>query len=134
MPTNTSNTYIPGVCNINTAEIARRRKAGYLGSAIFIVVLVLLLISPFSRWFRLILILPGILAAIGFLQARNKFCVGFAAAGLQRADEDADDPVAIALQEAVAKDKRRARQLNQQAIGFGIVAGLLTLLIPVFNS
>ena len=45
-PTAAPAAYIPGVCNINHAEIARRRMAGYIGLAIFVVMLAVLLFLP----------------------------------------------------------------------------------------
>lgn len=125
---NTPTNYVPGVCNINPAEIEQRRNAGHLGLAIFIIVLAVMIALSLDRWLRLLLILPAILAASGYLQAKNKFCVGYGAAGLQHAD--LDDAAVKVASEAVAKDKRRARQMNLQALLIGIAAGLVTLLIP----
>ncbi|CAN5178502.1 hypothetical protein BH09PAT3_BH09PAT3_5350 [soil metagenome] len=131
--TEVTSSYIPGVCNINTAETNQRRKAGYVGLGLFVVLLVVMLALPIDTAYRLVLILPAMISAIGFLQARNHFCVGYANAGMQNADEDSTDPLTIALAEAVTKDKKRARQMYLQALIIAIVAGGVTLLIPSFN-
>ena len=123
-PTN----YIPGVCNINYAEIKQRRAAGHLGLAIFVVLLVALIALDTNRWVRLLLALPAILAASGYLQAKNKFCVGYGGAGLQHADDDAS-AIKVAA-EAAAKDKQRAKQMNLQSLMIGLAAAAATLLIP----
>ncbi len=116
--------YVPGVCNINKDEIAYRRKAGYLGLAIFIVLATPLLLFDIPRFIRIILFLPAFLSAIGFLQAYYKFCVGYGAAGKQNAtdgDKEAQDIVDAAAKEL---DKKRTRTVNSQA---AIIAALVTI-------
>lgn len=66
-----SGAYQPGVCNINTAEIAKRRRIGRAGLAAFAVLLIALLLLSISRYYRIILVLPAMLCASGYLQARN---------------------------------------------------------------
>jgi len=50
-------------------------------------------------------------SAIGFLQAKNKFCVGYAAAGLQNADEGSNDATKVLDTSAHTKDKQRTRKM-----------------------
>lgn len=121
--------YIPGVCNINRTEIAYRQRVGYIISAIFIAMLVAMIALGVSRWARVVLFLPGLLLADCFLQAKNKFCVGYGAAGQHNANEGGK-ATTIADTAAVAKDKKRARQINMQAAGIGLVLTLLALAIP----
>lgn len=123
-----STNYVPGVCNINPAEIKQRRNAGHLGVALFIVLLAVLVVLDITRWVRILLVFPAILAAIGYLQAKNKFCVGYGGAGMQHAD---DDPAAQQVaKDAAAIDKKRAQKINLQAIMIGLAAALASLLIP----
>jgi hypothetical protein len=125
---NTTSNYVPGVCNINPAEVKQRRAAGHLGLAIFAALLVILVALDINRWARLILFVPAVVSAIGYLQAKNKFCIGYAGAGMQHADDD-DAAVKVA-DEAVAKDKARAQVMNRQAVMLALAATLATLLIP----
>jgi hypothetical protein len=61
--------YRPGVCNIGSAEIARRMRAGWIGvGATAIVSLVLVLFHVPTVW-RLSLFVPAFFAATGLLQA-----------------------------------------------------------------
>lgn len=122
--------YVPGVCNINRAEIARRRNSGYLGLVLFAILLALYLAFGVSRWYHLLLFFPALLAALGFLQARNKFCVSFAASGVQNASEGSSTASSIADKKARAADKRKARQMNLSAGTIAVIVALLTLLIP----
>ena len=78
----TSSGYLPGVCNIGSREITRRRAVG-------IAALVFALISGYTlyaaddltksaRWG---VFFPLFVSAIGFIQARNKFCLAYGLAG-----------------------------------------------------
>jgi hypothetical protein len=122
--------YIPGICNINPREIARRRRAGYLGLAIFVALLAILVLYGLPTWSRVILFIPAILSTLGFLQAQKKFCVAYGAAGTQNATSGSEHASAIPDHESVATDKKRARQLKLQAAAIAAIITLLTLLIP----
>ncbi len=73
--------YIPGVCNIGPDEIRRRKQAGWFGLAATFAVWALLLWLDAPTLWRLTLFFPATAAALGFIQARKRFCVyyGFAA-------------------------------------------------------
>jgi hypothetical protein len=122
--------YVPGVCNINTEEIRSRRNVGRFGLGLFVVLLVVLLIANVNRWFRIILFLPGFLAAIGYLQANNKFCVGYASAGRQNAEEGSSKAKKIADEGALTTDKQRARMMNLEAFGIAVVATIVAIILP----
>lgn len=130
--TASSAAYVPGVCNINKAEISYRRKVGYISLAVLVVLVVIFLMFGLSRWYRLILFLPATLSASGFLQAKNHFCVGYGAAGKQNASDGSDKASRVADQEAITKDKKRASTMNRQSVAIGFVVTLLSLLMPVF--
>lgn len=123
--------YVAGVCNINREEIAQRRKAGYIGLVLFVVVLGVFLLLHLNRWARIGLFFPAFLAAIGFLQAKEHFCVGYGAAGQHNATEGSTTAHAVTNKAEAQKDKRRARQLNLKAMRFSVAATVLALVIPV---
>jgi hypothetical protein len=122
--------YVPGVCNINHAEIAYRKKAGYVITAIFLIILIALVALGLNRWIRLVLFIPGMVLADCFLQAKNKFCVAYGAGGQQNATEGSKTALSVTDQDALKKDKARARQINLQAAGIGIILTALALVIP----
>ncbi|HEY6950885.1 MAG TPA: hypothetical protein VI758_00685, partial [Bacteroidota bacterium] len=73
----TSSHYIPGECNIGQAEIDLRRRLGWIGLTLTIVLWFFLnyvRAAPF--WFFLILA-PSTLCAVGFIQAKMRFCAAF---------------------------------------------------------
>ena len=71
------NHYIPGVCNIGKEETQRRIKAGWSGLILTIITATLLLWLGADRSWRLLIFIPAIMGATGFIQAYSKFCVYF---------------------------------------------------------
>jgi hypothetical protein len=122
--------YVPGVCNINPDEIKKRRNVGHVGLAIFVVLLIVLLVLSINRYVRIILFLPAFLSATGYIQAKNKFCVGYGGAGMQHADTDSDKAIKVIEDTALAADKKRTRQLNIQAVGIALFVTLICLVLP----
>jgi hypothetical protein len=53
--TTSADAYVPGICNINHAEIAYRRKAGYAGLVAFVVIAAVLFGLSANRYTRLVL-------------------------------------------------------------------------------
>lgn len=125
-----ASSYVPGVCNINSAEAARRRRAGYLGLAAFAVLALALVLFDIPRLVRIILFAPAFLAAIGFLQAHYKFCVGYGAAGVQNATEGDKAAQAIINKSARELDQKRTRKINLQAVAIALLASIVALLAP----
>lgn len=129
MAANSDTNYVPGVCNINTKEIAYRKKAGYFGLGLTIIVAAALLTLGLNRYIRIIVIVPIFIAAIGFLQAKNKFCVAYAAAGTQNADDGSEKATAVTDNSAVNADKKRAQKMNLQALAISVLLTALFVLL-----
>jgi|SRR5580658_9092034 hypothetical protein len=135
MPADTAETgdYVPGVCNINRAEIAKRRTAGYIGTVIFLVVLAAAIYFSLPSIVKLLLFLPGYLGSIGFLQAREKFCVGFAAASKQNATEGSQEVHDIKDESSHKKDLSRAALMKRQASIIALVFTVIALALPPYK-
>lgn len=122
--------YQPGVCNIGPAEIARRRRSGYLGVSVAVALAAGLLVVDAAPWLRLAVGAPLFVGLLGFVQARMRFCVGFAAAGLRNLGElGTESKVADAA--ARTADRRRAMVVT---LGTAAAAGLIAVafaLLPV---
>jgi fatty acid desaturase len=58
--------------NISTAERRKRLAAGGILFLVSLVILVVLIVTGLSRWWRLVLVLPFMGAASGFFQWRDK--------------------------------------------------------------
>ncbi len=124
-------TYIPGVCNIGPAEIARRRRAGWTGAAVTVAAWAALAAFDAPPVVRLLLFFPAMMSATGFLQAAMHFCAYFGFSALfnfgPEAGRSKTDTVAEA--EFRAKDRRKALQIVAYAAAIGaVVAGAAYLL------
>ncbi|MDB5183539.1 MAG: hypothetical protein JWO07_220, partial [Candidatus Saccharibacteria bacterium] len=64
-----------------------------------------------------------------YLQAHNKFCVGFAAAKQQNADDG--EIVDITDKQALALDKKKTQKMNLQAT---VIAALVTAIVCVIPA
>jgi hypothetical protein len=125
-----SSLYRPGVCNIGPAEIARRRRVGHVGLAASVILLVVLVLAGLPAWTRLLVAIPAVLAASGYLQARLRFCAAFGWRGVFNFGtpghiEDIDD------RESRARDLARARQIGFGSLAIGLAVGIAAVLLPL---
>jgi len=120
----TTNQYVPGVCNLGLAEIKRRKQAGWIGLAATGVLWgALIYLNADSAW-RLLLFLPAMMSAIGFLQAYMHFCAYFGFAALFNfGDVGKTDTVQQA--EFRAQDRRKAWQIIIYSMLIGITVAIL---------
>ncbi|CAB4699678.1 unannotated protein [freshwater metagenome] len=82
MSTKMSNaTYIPGTCNLGKSEIRRRQIVGLVGLFFSLSSLVGLMSIHAERSARLGIFLPLMVASVGFVQSRSKFCLAYGFAG-----------------------------------------------------
>lgn len=121
-------TYAPGRCNIGAAEIARRRRFGHLGLAITIALLAVLFAVVAPREARLLLFFPAAGSAIGYLQARLRFCAAFGLLGIfnfgpRGGFEKIVDAVAL------RDDRRRAWEIVLASAGIGALVAAVAYLI-----
>jgi hypothetical protein len=129
-PTLSPDRYEPGVCNIGPAEIARRRRAGIVGSVLTLGLLIALVALDLPPIHRLALFVPAAVAASGFIQARLKFCAGFAALGVFNFGGQGDR-VEIVDPDARARDRRRGREISFVSFAIGAAVALLAVLLPI---
>jgi predicted tellurium resistance membrane protein TerC len=123
--------YIPGMCNINQAEVAYRKKAMYVGLGLTIVLLVAMIVFGVNIFIRsAVLFIPLYIAIIGYLQMKNKFCVSYGASGKQNATDGNDKASTVADKKAIAADKKKAREMNTQALISTLVILAVLLLVP----
>lgn len=115
--------YVAGVCNIGAREILRRRAVG-------VAALVFALISGYTlyaaddltRAARWGIFFPLLVSAIGFIQARNKFCLAYGLAGTFNFGKIGDMERVFDL-ESKKTDRRKAISILIQA---ALIAGLAT--------
>jgi hypothetical protein len=122
--------YVPGVCNIGPAEIARRRRAGHAGLAVSVVLFAALVLIGAPHWARLLLVLPAGASASGYLQAVFHFCAGFGSQGVFNFGplgtvQTVPDP------QARARDRMRSIQIGVGSLAIGVVVVVAAALLPI---
>ena len=118
--------YLPGVCNIGPAEIARRRRAGHVGLIVTVVLAAVLLGLDAAPAWRLTLALPAALAAAGYLQAWLRFCANFGFRGVYNFDALGREE-RVAAAEARVRDRRRALLIGAGSGAIGLAVALVSL-------
>ncbi|MSO33666.1 MAG: hypothetical protein EXQ80_04540 [Candidatus Nanopelagicaceae bacterium] len=122
--------YIAGSCNIGTREIMRRRIVALSGVlfALIIASAVLSADSPESaRW---AVFVPLLVAAIGWIQSRRKFCLAYGLAGTFNFGRMGDikrvnDPVSRNA------DRKTALTILLQSIGVAFAITLIFYFLPI---
>ena len=125
----TESAYVPGVCNINMAEVAYRRKWRNIGLIVAVLLLAVLLLTGASRWLRVIIFLPLIVGVVGYYQTKHRFCVSYGSSGMQNADEGSEKAKKVDNASA-AKDKQLAQTINRKALLVSVAIMALILLLP----
>lgn len=108
--------YVPGVCNIGPAEIARRRRSGWIGAAITVVAWAAMAALDLPAVFRLLLFFPAAMSGAGFLQAAMHFCAYFGFSALFNVDKEAGKVDTVVEAESRARDRRTAWQIVSYSI------------------
>jgi hypothetical protein len=123
--------YIPGICNINSAEVAYRRRAMWLGVGASAFVFIALALIRADWWLTIAcLFIPVYTASISYLQVHNRFCVAFGSSGLQNADEGSQSATDVPDDESRRKDINKTWHMNAQA--FGMTVGVLAICVLIF--
>lgn len=125
-----SQEYIPGVCNIGPAEIARRRRAGYIGLISSVVLFAILLVFNTPPVYRLLIFIPVMSAASGFLQAYMHFCAGFGFKGVYNLVKPAGQTETISQKEFRKKDRQKALQITGLSVIIGLVFASIAYYLP----
>ena len=128
--TETPSDYQAGVCNIGPAEIARRRRSGHIGLAATVGLFAVLVAIDAPPAARLLVALPAVISASGYIQARYQFCAGFGSRGVYNFGE-VGPMVEVVDQEAKARDRARARQIGLAGAAIGIAVGVVAALLPI---
>jgi len=123
-----SDGYQPGVCNIGPAEVARRRRAGYLGLIVAIGLAAALALIDAPSITRLLVAAPLTAGFSGFLQARMRFCANYGWRGMRNLGALGD---AERVDDAASRTSDRRRSLEilaASSLGALLVATLFALL------
>lgn len=119
-----ADTYQPGVCNIGGAEVKRRKQVAKIGASFFLITSLYLLFTGADSAAAGFAMIPALLAAVGFVQSRKKFCFAFGLLGTFNFAE-LGKMSKVATKADLAADRRMALTIIAQAIGLALLATAL---------
>jgi hypothetical protein len=124
--------YVPGVCNIGGADVRARATIGWIGVVATVLVAAAVLALDASPAFMLLAAVPSYVAATGHLQARARFCVGYAAAGRYGFGASRGPSGRVEGDANLAADRATARRINGRAAQLTIVVTAPLVLLAWF--
>lgn len=124
--TDSANTeYVAGSCNIGPSEIHRRYQVAITGGVLFLLLSALLIATDQSATTKLVAFAPAMLASVGYIQARNRFCFAYGLMGVFNFDL-AGDVKKIKDQAALKADRANALRIILKS---ALLASALTALV-----
>jgi hypothetical protein len=123
--------YAAGACNIGPWEIRRRRTAAVAAFVAAAVMLVALVALGAPDWARLIVIAPVWGGLISWLQARRRFCVAYAIAGVANFGDRLEDRRTIVDPAQREADRHATVALVRDAFLLAVVPALVAVVLPV---
>ena len=124
--------YVPGACNIGPEEIARRQRVAVVGLIATIALAVALVASGagVGSPTRLLIALPLTGAAIGWIQARRRFCMAYGLAGTFNLGA-IGNMERVSNAAALAADRRTALIIVAQGIAVGVIGAAAFVAAPI---
>ncbi|CAN2181109.1 hypothetical protein MCEMRE182_00285 [Candidatus Nanopelagicaceae bacterium] len=119
--------YVAGSCNIGPSEIHRRYQVAITGAILYIALAVYLIISDQATSTRLVAFAPAMLASVGFIQARNRFCFAYGLMGVFNFDI-AGDVKKIKDPAALKADRANALKIIIKSL---LLASVMTALVVI---
>jgi hypothetical protein len=123
--------YQPGVCNLGRAEIAQRRRVGILGIVASVVFAGILLAVDAPAAARLLVFLPLAGGFVGLVQARQRFCVGYALAGRYNVTDQMGTTQAVASREARIADLKGTVRIGLLSIVPAAAIAIVFAALPI---
>ena len=117
--------YIPGVCNIGPAEIARRKRAGWIALFATLILWAALFFFEASWPWYLLIFLSASMAVTGFIQAYSHFCAGFGRNGLFNFGP-VGKAETVEQEEFRKKDRQKAFRISAYSLIVGAIVALVT--------
>jgi hypothetical protein len=119
--------YVAGSCNIGPSEIHRRYQVAITGGVLYSILAIFLISSDQSTSTRLIAFAPAMLASVGFIQARNRFCFAYGLMGVFNFDT-AGDVKKIKDSAALKADRINALKIIGKSL---LLASVMTALVVI---
>lgn len=123
--------YVPGVCNIGTMEIRRRRTFGIVGIAAAVALFAILVAVDAPAWTRLLVFVPLAGGVFSWLQARRRFCAGFAVARVSNFADGDEGRRRVDDEAAHRADIAAVRRMTRDAVLIALPIAIVAALLPV---
>ena len=121
--------YIPGSCNIGKGEVRRRQLVALVGLFFAISTLLTLNTIDAPTEVRLGIFFPLLVASVGFVQSRSKFCLAYGFAGTFNMGK-LGDIKRVASKEDRAADRKTALVILGKSFILAALATAIVLVIP----
>lgn len=121
--------YIPGTCNIGKGEIRRRQFVALIGLFFSLSTLLTFNTVDAPSAIRLGIFFPLMVAAVGFVQSRSKFCLAYGFAGTFNIGK-LGDIKRVASKEDRAADRKTALVILGKSFLIAAIATGVVLVLP----
>ena len=121
--------YIPGSCNIGKGEVRRRQLVALVGLFFTAVTLSTFSTVDTPTEIRLGIFFPLMVASVGFVQSRSKFCLAYGFAGTFNVGKMGDIK-RVASKEDRAADRKTALVILGKSFLLAALATAVVLVLP----
>jgi hypothetical protein len=121
--------YIPGTCNIGAGEIRQRQFVAAICIVLFMAASIFLFVVDASRSARLALFFPLVVASIGWVQSRKKFCLAYGFMGTFNFGK-VGQLSKVSDKGALRADRITALKILAQSLLYAVLITAVVYLIP----
>ena len=122
--------YIPGSCNIGKGEIRRRQVVALIGAVLSAFTLAGLISTSAAPGARLGILIPLLVASIGWIQSRKKFCLAYGFMGTFNFGK-LGQLSKVSDKSAQAADRKTALSILAQSLSLAAILTLIVYLLPL---
>lgn len=121
--------YIPGTCNIGKGEVRRRQLVAIVGLFFSISTLLTFNTVDAPAVIRLGIFFPLMVASVGFVQSRSKFCLAYGFAGTFNVGKMGDIKRVVSKEDRAA-DRKTALVILGKSFLLAALATAVVLVLP----
>lgn len=122
--------YVPGSCNIGKGEIRKRQLVALVGLFFSVVTLLTFSTVETPTSIRLGIFFPLMVASVGFVQSRSKFCLAYGFAGTFNVGKMGDIK-RVTSKEDRAADRKTALVILGKSFALAVIATAIVLVLPL---
>ena len=122
--------YVPGTCNIGKGEVRKRQVVALVGVFFSITTLLTFMTVDAPQSIRLGIFFPLMVASVGFVQSRSKFCLAYGLAGTFNVGKMGDIK-RVTSKEDRAADRKTALVILGKSFALATFATAIVLVLPL---